>query len=114
MNARNLCWMTTLALTASLAVGAQPPPATAQQIAAMDTHGDPLPPAAAARLGTSRFRHGWDVHALTYSPDGKTLVSGSYDGTVVIWDAATGKRLRTLEVSDDKQVNHVAFSADGK
>jgi len=35
----------------------------------------------------SKFRaHGWGyISCLTLSPDGKTLASGSYDGTVKLW-----------------------------
>jgi hypothetical protein len=35
------------------------------------------------------------IRALAFSPDGKTLLTGSRDGTVRIWDAATGKQLST-------------------
>jgi hypothetical protein len=34
---------------------------------------------------------------ITWSPDGKTLASGSYDQTVKLWEAATGKLLGTLQ-----------------
>jgi WD40 repeat protein len=31
------------------------------------------------------------VFSVAYSPDGKTLASGSYDKTIKLWDVATGK-----------------------
>ena len=34
--------------------------------------------------------------SVAYSPDGKSLASGSSDNTVRVWEAATGKLLRTL------------------
>ena len=35
------------------------------------------------------------VTMLTFSPDGKTLLSGSWDGTVRAWDTTTGSKLYT-------------------
>jgi hypothetical protein len=32
----------------------------------------------------------------SYSADGKTLASGSYDHTVKLWDAQTGREMATL------------------
>ena len=32
--------------------------------------------------------------SCSFSPDGGSVVSGSYDHTLKIWDAATGARLR--------------------
>jgi WD40 repeat protein len=50
------------------------------------------------------------IHAVAFSPDGKTLACASADGTVKLWDAQTGALRR--------RVNHngnvaVAFSPDG-
>ena len=48
------------------------------------------------RLGTVRWRQGGDVYSAAYSPDGSRLVTGGGDGTIRVWDAATGKELRRI------------------
>ncbi|KAI2637533.1 WD40-repeat-containing domain protein [Xylaria nigripes] len=53
------------------------------------------------------------VNVVAFSPDGKTLASGSSDSTVKAWDVATGARHKTLE-GHKHQVKSVAFSPDGK
>jgi RNA polymerase sigma factor (sigma-70 family) len=37
------------------------------------------------------------IHALAFSPDGKTLAVGEGDRRISLWDVATGRRLRRLE-----------------
>ena len=59
-----------------------------------------------------RFSHDDPVTAVSFSPDGKTLASGSQDNTVRVWDLATGKELQRL--SHDSSVTAVSFSPDGK
>jgi WD40 repeat protein len=53
------------------------------------------------------------VHAVAYSPDGKLIASGSWEKTFKLWDAATGKQLRSFE-GHTGYVYSVAFSPDGK
>ena len=53
------------------------------------------------------------VSSLTFSPDGKTLASGSHDKTVKLWDMETGKEQATLK-GHTSPVSSVAFSPDGK
>jgi hypothetical protein len=38
-------------------------------------------------------QHGTAVSSVTFSPDGKTVISGAADGTAKLWDAATGQQI---------------------
>ncbi len=79
----------------------------------VDGHGDPLPAGAIARLGTLRFRHGGNIVLVTFTPDGKRLVTQGSDG-VRLWDAATGKELRHLAPEMGAIWGHSDLSPDGK
>jgi len=57
--------------------------------------------------------HTGGVLSVAFSPDGKRLVSGSYDGGLKVWDAQTGLETRTLK-GHSNVVWSVAFSPDGK
>jgi DNA-binding beta-propeller fold protein YncE len=56
--------------------------------------------------------HSSNVSGATVSPDGKQLVTSSYDDTVRLWDLGTGKELRRL-ASASTDFEAVAFSPDG-
>jgi WD40 repeat protein len=47
------------------------------------------------------------------SPDGKTLASGEFNGTLRLWDAATGKELARAQ-AHGREVEALAFAPDGK
>ena len=50
---------------------------------------------------------------MALSGDGRHIVSGSYDGTVAVWDLQTGARLHEL-TGHQGGVNSVALSGDGR
>ena len=59
------------------------------------------------------------IWSVAFSPDGKKCLTGSEDGTAVLWDAATGAILRTFSghrenVMSADATSSVAFSRDGK
>jgi WD40 repeat protein len=62
------------------------------------------------RLATMRGHNG-AVTSLGFTPDGSRLASSSDDGTVRLWDAATGQPLALVPSLDG--VQWLAFSRDG-
>lgn len=57
--------------------------------------------------------HSGPVNAVMWSPDGKSIASGSDDHTVQIWDAANGSQAFTYK-GHFKWVDTVAWSPDSK
>src|SRR5262249_34772563 len=91
-----------LALAATLAVAAPAPPEKLEERATLKGHGD-------------------IVVGLAFSPDGTLLASaGRGDGTMRLWDVATGKCLRVIKghgtdsSGNPQMVSAVAFSPHGK
>jgi len=50
---------------------------------------------------------------LVCSPEGKYIISGSFDGDMKLWDIASGREIRTLH-GHRGQIRSVSFSSDGK
>jgi hypothetical protein len=57
--------------------------------------------------------HGSSVLSVAWSPDGRTLASGSDDSTIKLWDVERGELLQTLQGHGD-WVLSVAWSPDGR
>ena len=61
------------------------------------------------------YGHDNDVNSIAMTPDGKKLVSGSDDKTIIAWDISTGKpTLYLKEPGHSKGVKSVAITPDGK
>ena len=57
--------------------------------------------------------HSDPVQSVAFSPDGKTLASGSADETIKLWRVRDGRLLKTLTGHSD-EVESVAFSPNGQ
>ena len=58
-------------------------------------------------------QHFGDACAVTFSPDGKLLVSTGQDALARVWTVEDGKLWKTLE-GHKSVIPHAAFSPDGK
>jgi len=68
------------------------------------------------QIGQSLSGYKKAVISITFSPDGKTLVSGDEDGAVILWDVDTRQPIGRLisEPNGRAQVLNLAFEPDGK
>jgi WD40 repeat protein len=99
----SIFWAGVLAITSVHVLRADEPAAQANA----------LPVGALARLGSARFLNLGRVFSVAFSPGGKTLAAGSWDGSVRIWEVATGKELHLFQ-EQKTPVRAVSFSADGR
>src|SRR5262249_12445895 len=68
---------------------------------------------ARAELGEIRRLegHSGPVNAVAFLPDGRHALSGSWDGTLRLWDVETGAEVRRFE---GQQITSLALSGDGR
>ena len=56
---------------------------------------------------------GYTASSISYSPDGKTIAGGHSDGTILLWDAITGNRLKTF-TGHTRWIKSICYSPDGE
>jgi hypothetical protein len=64
-------------------------------------------------LGEARFLNYGRVFSLAFSPDGRGLAAGAWDGSTRVWEVATGKQLHLFQ-EQSSPTRAVAFSPSGK
>lgn len=70
------------------------------------------PPGAVARLGDTKLRHAGRPLCLTFSPNGKRVISGGEDGALRVWNAATGEAVNVVQMPESS-VQEVQFTHGG-
>jgi WD40 repeat protein len=99
-------WRTALGGPLSIAaLGAQPKLATGQPTVAPSAAN--LPIEIVPTVG-----HSEGITSAAFGPDGRTIISASWDKTLKLWSVADGRELRTFK--GDKSFNAVAFAPDGR
>ena len=65
-----------------------------------------------------QIQHSSAVWAVAFSPDGKTIASGSVEGEIKLWNATAGRLLRTLQghssIGHVNSVRKLSFSPDSQ
>ena len=65
------------------------------------------------QIDNTSLNYGHDVNSVAFSPDGRTLVSVTSDGTARLWDVSTHRNTHELTTGVAARVLSVVFSPDG-
>lgn len=79
----------------------------------MNVDGSNAPPGVASVEPVVQNGHAHVVSNLKLSDDGSRMITGSFDNTAILWDTATGKKLRTFS-GHTQYVTDVDLSPDGR
>jgi len=72
-----------------------------------------LPPGALGRLGSLPLHQSSRATCCAYAPDGFTFATGEQGGRIIIWDATTGRPIKTLG-GPEGEVGCLAYTSDGR
>ena len=79
----------------------------------LDTKSPPKSPYEQLTLGKTFTQHQGTITSFAITPDGNTLVSGSNDHKIALWDLSTGK-LESIIDDHSAEILSLAISPDGK
>ena len=109
----------TVAAAAGVALSRKPPAPVREVVngepvtAPAPEPGPPAPQRGSLGIPRNRIAHRTAATTVAWSPDGKTLATGSAGGEVTLWDARTGK-LKASVGELERRMSSVAFCPDGK
>ena len=115
---RMIFWRAAVLLAVCNTAWADEPVAPRSEQPLLDAYGDPVPPDALLRLGTTRFHHQSFICDAAIAPDGRMLASAAVnqDVGIALWEIPSGRLLDRLMPVGDRPpwTNCLAFSPDGK
>src|SRR6266404_5301650 len=81
-------------------------------VANLQAADEPLPPGIVATLKG----HTETVYTVSFSPDGRYVLTGSFDKSLKLWEAATGKEIKTFggQAGHQNLILAASFSPDGR
>lgn len=115
---RMVLWRAAVLLAVCTTAWADDPVSSRSDQPLLDAYGDPLPPDALLRLGTTRFHHQSWIRDAAIAPDGRMLASAAVnqDVGIALWEIPSGRLLVRLMPAGDRPpwTNCLVFSPDGK